>query len=54
MPQNGLEEMEKRAEAVGSPWRILALVTFGVVVTKMLAGKIAGLLGRKSSDDAPK
>jgi hypothetical protein len=54
MPQNGVEEMEKRAEAVGSQWRIVALVTVGFVVTKMLAGKIAGLLRRKPSDDAPK
>jgi hypothetical protein len=54
MPENGIEEMEKRAEDVASSWRVLAWVTFGIVATKILAGKIAGLFGRKSSDDAPK
>jgi hypothetical protein len=54
MPQNGVEEMEKRAEAVGSRWRVFALVSFGIVVAKMIVSKIAGLSGRKSSDDAPK
>ena len=54
MPQNGVEEMEKRAEAVGSRWRILALVSFGIVVARMIVGRIAGLSGRKPSNDAPK
>jgi len=54
MPQNGVEEMEKRAEAVGSRWRILALVSFGIVVAKMIVSKIAGLSSLKSSDDASK
>jgi hypothetical protein len=46
--------MEKRAEAIGSRWRILALMSFGVVAAKMIVSKIAGLSGRKPSDDARK
>jgi hypothetical protein len=54
MAQKGVEEMEKRAEAAGSQWRVLALATVGIVVTKMLAAKIAGLWVRKPADDEPK
>jgi hypothetical protein len=55
MPQNGLEEMDKRADAVASSWRGFALIAFGAIATKMLLSKIAGLFGKGSHpEDAPK
>jgi hypothetical protein len=54
MPQNGLNEMDKRAEARSS-WRVFALVAVGAVATKLLMNRIVGLFGKNSPpDDAPK
>lgn len=55
MPQKGFEEMDKRADAVGSSWRVYALATFGVITTKLLMSRIGGLFGKKSRpEDTPK
>jgi hypothetical protein len=55
MHQNGLEEMDKRADAAGSPWRLLTLITFGAVATKLLVSRIAGMLGKGAGpEDKPK
>jgi hypothetical protein len=54
MPQNGLNEMDKRADARSS-WRVFALVALGAVATKLLMSGIAGLFGKGTPpDDAPK
>jgi hypothetical protein len=55
MPQNGLKEMDKRADAVSSSWRVFAWVAFGAIATKLVMSRIAGLFGKGSRPkDAPK
>ena len=44
MPQNGLEEMEKRADAVGSSWRVFTFLTLAVVVTESFCTGSQGCL----------
>ena len=55
MQRNGLEKMDKRADAVSSSWRVFVLGTFGVIATKLFLNRIAGLFGKGSHpEDAPK
>jgi hypothetical protein len=46
MPTNGLEEMERRAETVGSPWRIVAAITLCLVIAGSVIRKTTALMRR--------
>ena len=47
--------MEKRADAVGSSWRVFTFFTLAVVVTRILLHRVAGLFGSGSRPkDNPK
>jgi hypothetical protein len=40
--------MEKRADAVGSSWRVFTFVTLGVGVTRIILQRVVGLFGSGS------
>jgi hypothetical protein len=50
MNQNGLREMEKRAETVGSSWHGAALLAIGVAIARVIWRKVNHLLVRQNSE----
>jgi hypothetical protein len=48
MTEKGLKEMEKRADAAGSSWRIVALLVVGMAIGRAVFGK-AGRLFRTAA-----
>jgi hypothetical protein len=51
MAQKGLEEMEKRAEAVSSRWKIVTVFMAGLVLATSLSSRVAALVSSKRSKD---
>jgi hypothetical protein len=43
MPENGIEEMEKRAAEAGSRWRVFALLAISMTVGRALFVKVGRL-----------
>lgn len=48
MNQNGMREMEKRAETVGSSWHGAALLAIGVAIARVIWRKVNHLLVRQN------
>lgn len=50
MPENGIDEMEKRAELVSTRWKVIAWLAAGVTLVSLLAAGAAALFRSKSGD----